>query len=135
MIMLYELTNKERELIDQKVKEIEKSGGIVPGFKTYQDITDQVTIHYIQERDYLKFLNDRKPESQFAGDKLARYEAAARGDHGNRERDDRDYRLNKKINDALSGPKVGFGDIKRITEDVKLEFEQEERFNKMNFED
>lgn len=127
------LTNKERELIEQNVKEIEKSGGIVPGFKTYENIEDEVTTHYIRERDYLKFLNDKKPESQHAVDKLARYEAAARGDHGTREQDAQKDRLNQKINKALSDSKVGFGDIKRITADVTAEFEQEERFKKIKF--
>lgn len=129
--MSYQLTNKERELIEQKVKETEADGGIVEGFKTYKDVEEHVTRLYIQQRDALKYNTGVKHESSM--DKLARYEAAARGDHGNQEREDRKTRLNQKINNALSGPKVGFGDIKRITADITAEFEQEERFKKMKF--
>lgn len=131
--MSNELTNKERELIEQKVKEIEKAGGIVAGFKTYKDIERQVTDLYIRQREAFKFSNGVPPESQHAADKLARYEAAARGDHGDRERQDREFRLNKKIETALSYPNVGFGDMKRIIADTTEEFEQEERFGKMKF--
>lgn len=131
--MSHRLNEKEKNFILQKVKEIKEASGISYGFGGDKHIVEQVTDSYIKQREKLILSKGVEPESQHAVDKMARYEAAARGYNVNREREDREARLNQKISEALSGPKVGFGDIKRITADTTAEFEEEERFGKMKF--
>lgn len=129
--MKYDLTQKEKDFITQKVKEKKETSGEKHGFGGDKHIVEQVTTSYIQQREALK--SGLHLESNNAADKLGRYEAAARGNYGDSERQDKQARLKEKINKALSGHNVGFVDMKRIIADTSAEFEVEELFKKMKF--
>lgn len=83
--MPYDLNQEEKDFIAQKVKEKKETSGIRYGFGGDKHILDEVTTSYIRQREELKsgFVLD----SNNAADKLARYEAAAKGNYGKQERD------------------------------------------------
>lgn len=121
------LTLQEVELINNKAKEIIATSGKRYGFGEEADVYQDVMDQYIRQRDILQKGGDlSEPLQGFA--KLVDHHKVA-----DAYKKDAAARLSQRINDALSGPKITFGDIKRVTRDVTEAFETEERFNKMKF--
>lgn len=121
------LDYQEIEWINKKAKEIIAASNKSYGFGGDTHIYTEVTDSYLRQREVLK--NGGEVDS----DIMQGFEKFDQPSLAEARRQSAEARLEKKINHALSGPTVGFGDLKRITRDVTEEFEKEERFRKMKF--